>query len=240
MRPGDHVFVRRSKLGVPYTHHGIAVPCEDEASAEGCDEAPIAQAAREAGLTTEVVHYSPEGVIVRTDWPTFSRGDEVRGVAYAETLQPSNIVSRASRHVGCKGYHLLGNNCEHFATWCATGAWDSAQVGITRAGLSLALNGVGLVAPPLRLVTMPLNLYLQSPRRAWPCDRCATPHRKMERTDGSAHFKAFATHRVRQAAADAAMLSTASARDIDVTRRPQHMVMDPSANRAESETYPRP
>lgn len=52
---------------------------------------------------------------------------------------PSNeIIERAKSRLGENSYHLLTNNCEHFATWCVTGSASSAQVGnIT----SLCLEG---------------------------------------------------------------------------------------------------
>jgi Lecithin retinol acyltransferase len=37
-------------------------------------------------------------------------------------------VQRALSRVGERGYSLTGNNCEHFATWCATGIAVSQQV----------------------------------------------------------------------------------------------------------------
>jgi hypothetical protein len=37
-------------------------------------------------------------------------------------------VQRALSRVGERRYSLTGNNCEHFATWCATGIAVSQQV----------------------------------------------------------------------------------------------------------------
>jgi len=44
-----------------------------------------------------------------------------------EALPPQAIVERALSQVGEKGYHLLYNNCEHFATWSRHGRGHSKQ-----------------------------------------------------------------------------------------------------------------
>jgi hypothetical protein len=45
------------------------------------------------------------------------------------------------------GYHVLGNNCEHFCTWARYGFQQSDQVGF---GLTAAVAGLGLLlgGPP--------------------------------------------------------------------------------------------
>jgi hypothetical protein len=53
--------------------------------------------------------------------------------------------------LGESGYNLFGNNCEHFATWCKTGQWESQQVDgtvgstATAAGLGAALGAIPLI-----------------------------------------------------------------------------------------------
>jgi hypothetical protein len=37
-------------------------------------------------------------------------------------------MARAESRIGDSGYHLVANNCEHFATWCCTGRMTSSQV----------------------------------------------------------------------------------------------------------------
>lgn len=44
-----------------------------------------------------------------------------------KALPPQAIVERALSQVGEKGYHLLYNNCEHFATWSRHGKGHSKQ-----------------------------------------------------------------------------------------------------------------
>lgn len=40
----------------------------------------------------------------------------------------TETVKRAESKLGCKGYSLAFNNCEHFAIWCKTGVSESHQV----------------------------------------------------------------------------------------------------------------
>jgi len=41
---------------------------------------------------------------------------------------PRETVARAKSKIGTSDYNLFGNNCEHFAIWCKTGAHKSYQV----------------------------------------------------------------------------------------------------------------
>lgn len=101
---GDHVYVRRRT----YSHHGI--DCGDGT----------------------VIHYVGERRstrwIERTSWEEFARDDRVRVRAYKARLSVDEIVRNAESRLGAEGYHLVRNNCEHFATWSSTGAPASSQV----------------------------------------------------------------------------------------------------------------
>ena len=50
------------------------------------------------------------------------------GIPGACPAERAEAVARALSRVGEHRYSLLGNNCEHFASWCATGAAVSRQV----------------------------------------------------------------------------------------------------------------
>jgi hypothetical protein len=97
--------VRREFLGVvPYRHHGIELP--DGRMAEN----------------------SPPAVRI-VGFDDFARGRPVRTVS--RDLSPAGrdqVVARALSMIGQRGYSVGGWNCEHFATWCATGAAVSQQV----------------------------------------------------------------------------------------------------------------
>jgi HRAS-like suppressor 3 len=49
-------------------------------------------------------------------------------VAPQHRLPDGAVVQRALSRVGSKNYHVLFNNCEHFARWCVTGEARSEQV----------------------------------------------------------------------------------------------------------------
>lgn len=97
--------MRREFLGVvPYRHHGIELP---------------------GGRMAE---NSPPGVRV-TGFDDFTRGRPTRIIT--RDLSPAErdqAVERALSRVGERAYSLGGWNCEHYASWCATGVAYSQQV----------------------------------------------------------------------------------------------------------------
>ena len=48
---------------------------------------------------------------------------------------PEETVARAESRLGEESYHLLTDNCEHFAIWCKTGVSESHQVNAILEGL---------------------------------------------------------------------------------------------------------
>ncbi|MET0604788.1 MAG: lecithin retinol acyltransferase family protein [Baekduia sp.] len=106
MGRADHIYVSR---GI-YTHHGI-----------------------DAGDGT-VIHFSGE--------PKDKRGADIRRSTLEEFLSGGTLkvrrygfrdnadvtMLRAESRLGDKRYHLVTNNCEHFAVWCCTGRHASGQV----------------------------------------------------------------------------------------------------------------
>ena len=115
MARGDRLAVERRVAGstVTYSHHGIDV-----------------------GDGT-VVHARPDdfrapfggGRVERTSRAAFAVERPVRVVTEpAAAFAPEEIVARALEHVGRDGYCPVVDNCEHFATWCATGRRASRQV----------------------------------------------------------------------------------------------------------------
>lgn len=115
MARGDRLAVERRLVGstVTYLHHGI-----------------------DMGDGT-VVHARPDdperifggGRVARTTLAEFASGAAVRVVTEPPaTHSPEAIARRAESLEGRDGYCPVVENCEHFATWCATGARRSRQV----------------------------------------------------------------------------------------------------------------
>jgi hypothetical protein len=133
MARGDRLEVEHRIVGstVTYLHHGV-----------------------DLGDGT-VVHARPHdfrnpfggGRVVRTSLAEFAEG---RGVRVrnepAAAFSPDEIADRALAHVGRDGYDPVIDNCEHFATWCATGSRTSRQVDIVMgrvaAGVSRAAAAI--------------------------------------------------------------------------------------------------
>ncbi|HET8985413.1 MAG TPA: lecithin retinol acyltransferase family protein, partial [Trueperaceae bacterium] len=101
MARADHIYVRRS---AGYTHHGI-----------DCGEGTVIHFTGEPG--TQKINAS----IARTPIEEFLDGGELKIRRYGKRDDPDTTMERAEASVGDSGYHLVINNCEHFATWCCTG-----------------------------------------------------------------------------------------------------------------------
>lgn len=131
MAAGDRLRAERRVLGttVSYMHHGIDV-----------------------GDGT-VVHARPHdfrrpfagGRVERIGREVFAAGSPIDVVREpAAAFSPATIVARALRHVGRPGYCPVVDNCEHFATWCATGQRASRQVDLVVSRLESAARTVAV------------------------------------------------------------------------------------------------
>jgi len=105
MSRGDHVYVRRRGH---YSHHGI-----------DCGDGTVIHYVGERGTVRR---------IGRTSWESFAGGSTVLFRTYRTRLPVDEIVCNAESRLGADGYHLVTNNCEHFATWSSTGSSASSQV----------------------------------------------------------------------------------------------------------------
>ncbi len=126
MARGDRISVERRFLGslVAYRHLGI-----------------------DLGDGT-VVHARPDdfrrpfggGRVERTSFQEFAAGSEVVIVTDPPAVHPpEDVARRALSHLGKNGYCPVIANCEHFATWCATGEHRSRQVEVAVALAATAL-----------------------------------------------------------------------------------------------------
>ncbi len=105
MARGDHVYVRRGRR---YTHHGI-----------DCGDGTVIHFVGSRGSGRHVG---------RTSTQVFSAGSPVMIRTYEQRLSPEEAVRNAESRLGSVDYHLVRNNCEHFAAWCCTGRARSSQV----------------------------------------------------------------------------------------------------------------
>ena len=132
MARGDRLRVERRLAGstVVYMHHGIDVGDGTVVHARPDDfQRPLAGGRVER---TSLAEFAGGGtVLVTTDPPAAYRPDE--------------IVARAVDHVGRQGYCPVVDNCEHFATWCATGERSSRQVDIVLSRISGAAARIAAV-----------------------------------------------------------------------------------------------
>jgi len=120
MARGDHIKVRRFL----YSHHGI--DCGDGT----------------------VIHYtgSPlhriNAAIRRTPLEAFTKGKKQYIIPYNPQPSPDEVIRRATDRLNEEKYSLVFNNCEHFATYCMTGAGKSPQVLKAIAATVVLVGGV--------------------------------------------------------------------------------------------------
>src|SRR5437773_10612709 len=130
MSRADHIFVKRTG----FTHHGI--DCGDGT----------------------VIHYTGEvgkkvnAAIRRTPVEEFLKGGRERVRDYSECDPADVVIARAEGRVDEAKYHLVWNNCEHFATWCKTGNARSEQVKNAAATAGGGVGGGAAVAAGIGLV----------------------------------------------------------------------------------------
>ena len=110
LNPGDHVAVRRKwrLFGiVEYIHHGIYI-------GDG-----------------RIVEFNGKGIGVVSK-NVFFKGAKEKYIIKYNNPYPADIVVRTAKSfigvIGVNKYNVGLRNCEHFATFCKTGSWDSYQV----------------------------------------------------------------------------------------------------------------
>jgi len=92
------------------------------------------------------------GARVRIDTlAVFAVGRPVTVRPYAGNHDPDAIIARAMSRLGDGGYHLIFNNCQHFARWCSTGDHVSEQVE------SVAATS-GTIAAPMLAASAGINM----------------------------------------------------------------------------------
>jgi hypothetical protein len=125
--------------GIPYDHFGVDL-------GEGM-----------------VMHFGSDGdlaggeaigrqfAIRRVSMETFAQGCPVAVAASDEATSFSLevVASRAEWLEGKTGYDLRTSNCEHFATWCRTGRWESQQVQSVEESVRVAVRVAAKASVPI-------------------------------------------------------------------------------------------
>ncbi len=124
---GDHLEVPR----VGYSHHGIYLDDGRVAEYGGNKTAKAEAVVREV----ELAQFDPQGIahVVSHDAPPLLAQWMPTSLARAERVARARFLIETAAP---GRYNLFGHNCEHAATWCATGFPESHQV---RIGLYLNL-----------------------------------------------------------------------------------------------------
>ncbi|SDS78607.1 Lecithin retinol acyltransferase [Nocardioides scoriae] len=131
MARADHIYVRRP---AGYTHHGV-----------DCGDGTVIH------FTGEPGQQKINASIARTSLEEFLDGGKLLVREYGKRNDVDTTIGRAESRISETGYHLVVNNCEHFATWCCTGKPVSEQVrgvgsltahGAVATGAAAATSGV--------------------------------------------------------------------------------------------------
>jgi hypothetical protein len=95
------------------------------------------------GYTTHLTGTSKADARVRVDPVAMFAADRPVTVRpYAGNHDSDAIIARAMSQLGAGSYHLLFNNCQHFARWCTTGDHVSEQVDSAAATTGIAIAPV--------------------------------------------------------------------------------------------------
>lgn len=119
LQRGDHVRVFR----IGYQHHAIYVG---------------------SGQLVEFGGGVGGGPVAHVTLEDFARRDRAEIVEHDDALPREDVAVRAEQQIGRDGFALWSNNCEHFASWCATGRGHSEQVEQVKAVAAAAVVGVGV------------------------------------------------------------------------------------------------
>ena len=129
MARADHFFVWRHHHGVPYQHHGIDL---GDGTVIHFTDGGDGVAGPGGSRANFVIRRTPIEVVTRNG------RDRMHFVRHRNKLEVEAIIDRAISQVGRKGYHLVFDNCEHFACWCVIDREESRQIGIAHERLSAA------------------------------------------------------------------------------------------------------
>ena len=105
-----------------------------------------------------IAHYLEGREIIRSSIKDFCRGQSSRVIIHEDASPNGLTLRRAMSRIGEQSYNLLFNNCEHFANWCKTGRYSSAQMEKWIQTGSLGALALGQLLPAALLTGLGLLL----------------------------------------------------------------------------------
>ena len=105
-----------------------------------------------------VAHYLEGREILRSSFEEFCHGQVAKVVEHNKASPTGVTLRRAMSRIGEQRYNLLFNNCEHFANWCKTGRYSSAQMEKWIQTGSLGALALGQLLPAALLTGLGLLL----------------------------------------------------------------------------------
>lgn len=125
MARGEHIYIRGMVHGIPFQHHGIDM-----------GDGTVIHLAPADGARIALNDPSDRFAVRRDSMERFSNGQAPSVRRHAAGLPLDEVAERAERYLGKTGYSLLDGNCEHFASFCATGVSHSHQITMAEATVS--------------------------------------------------------------------------------------------------------
>ena len=149
LQKGDHIAFERLKGS--YWHHAIVEDVETENDAIKVIE--YSNSAKEFLQDNSSPPKNPGKAKVRRY--KYSGSQDGLYLIKHKNIEPADtVVCRAKSRLGEKKYHLLRNNCEHFALWCKTGISSSEQVENIEKTLRESVDEIVKTAPLALVATL--------------------------------------------------------------------------------------
>ena len=149
LHKGEHIAVTWPYS--PYWHHAIVEDIETEKDIVNAIE--YSNSAKEFLQDNSSPPMNPGKAKVRRY--KYSGSKDGLYLIKHKNIEPADtVVCRAKSRLGEKKYHLLRNNCEHFALWCKTGISSSEQVENIEKTLRESVDEIVKTAPLALVATL--------------------------------------------------------------------------------------
>jgi len=151
LRTGDHISWKTKRFPYMIRHHAIVVAAKDGTLFKVIHvrvDSNGNSSARSKGCSRRFFDLCCTGInesfVVSEDIIDLNEKASKQKLlrydyALEECKDPFEVIQKAKRKLGKFDFHILNNNCEHFALWCKTGNKVSYQAELARNLLSLLL-----------------------------------------------------------------------------------------------------